>query len=735
MDLQKIKEIFEAIVLGSQSYMPHGHCYLWQTPLVGLHVVSDSLIAIAYFSIPAMLMYFAYQRRKFLPISIFLMFGAFIILCGLGHLLEVWTLWYGAYWLAGIEKALTALISCYTAVSLVNLLPQFLSLRSPDELERINQQLQQEVSSRELIAQELAQINQNLEARIADRTVELQTKNTQLMREIQERQSIEQSLARRLACEQIFSKTLQRVWTTADFEPLFQTLVQDVREFLQVDRVLIFQLNGDFSGAISTESVSDPSLSLLGQSFTDPCFQEKHAPLYQAGRICIIEDIETSPLQECHREFLRSLRVRSNLVIPVLWKSESSDLDWQENLGDQAITPAHFYLWGLLIAQSCQGARSWDNLEVEALQQLSLQLGIALRQSKLMNRLQEELQEKQQTALALQASEQEARQQAASLATTLNQLQATQAQLVQSEKLASLGKMVGGIAHEINNPLSFIYGNLTHAREYSHQVFQGLDLYQQHYPNPVDPIAQWLSEVEFEFLKTDFPKLLTSMKNGADRIREIVLLLRNFSRLDESELKSVDIHDGINSTLSILTERFLESTCGQVIQSHCAYDRDIPTVECYPGLLNQALFNLFSNALDAIEERCRLQEMFVPMVKVETRLICQQHANGLTLQRFAQIQITDNGSGIDPALADKIFDPFFTTKPIGQGTGMGLANAYQIIVKRHHGELWYQVNEQGQTQFVVKIPIEQYFSSPAATERSVSPAMTIDSLSNFAPRI
>ncbi|MBD2554762.1 GAF domain-containing protein [Limnothrix sp. FACHB-708] len=735
MDLQKIKEIFEAIVLGSQSYMPHGHCYLWQTPLVGLHVVSDSLIAIAYFSIPAMLMYFAYQRRKFLPISIFLMFGAFIILCGLGHLLEVWTLWYGAYWLAGIEKALTALISCYTAVSLVNLLPQFLSLRSPDELERINQQLQQEVSSRELIAQELAQINQNLEARIADRTVELQTKNTQLMREIQERQSIEQSLARRLACEQIFSKTLQRVWTTADFEPLFQTLVQDVREFLQVDRVLIFQLNGDFSGAISTESVSDPSLSLLGQSFTDPCFQEKHAPLYQAGRICMIEDIEASPLQECHREFLRSLRVRSNLVIPILWKSESSDLDWQENLDDQAITPAHFYLWGLLIAQSCQGARSWDNLEVEALQQLSLQLGIALRQSKLMNRLQEELQEKQQTALALQASEQEARQQAASLATTLNQLQATQAQLVQSEKLASLGKMVGGIAHEINNPLSFIYGNLTHAQEYSHQVFQGLDLYQQHYPNPVDPIAQWLSEVEFEFLKTDFPNLLTSMKNGADRIREIVLLLRNFSRLDESELKSVDIHDGINSTLSILTERFLESTCGQVIQSHCAYDRDIPTVECYPGLLNQALFNLFSNALDAIEERCRLQEMFVPMVKVETRLICQQHANGLTLQRFAQIQITDNGSGIDPALADKIFDPFFTTKPIGQGTGMGLANAYQIIVKRHHGELWYQVNEQGQTQFVVKIPIEQYFSSPAATERSVSPAMTIDSLSNFAPRI
>ncbi|XGV88330.1 MAG: ATP-binding protein [Limnothrix sp. BL-A-16] len=735
MDLQKIKEIFEAIVLGSQSYMPHGHCYLWQTPLVGLHVVSDSLIAIAYFSIPAMLMYFAYQRRKFLPISIFLMFGAFIILCGLGHLLEVWTLWYGAYWLAGIEKALTALISCYTAVSLVNLLPQFLSLRSPDELEKINQQLQQEVSSRQIIAQELAQINQNLEARIADRTVELQTKNTQLMREIQERQSIEQSLARRLACEQIFSKTLQRVWTTADFEPLFQTLVQDVREFLQVDRVLIFQLNGDFSGAISTESVSDPSLSLLGQSFVDPCFQEKHAPLYQAGRICMIEDIEVSSLQECHREFLRSLQVRSNLVIPILWKSESSHLNRQEGLSDQAITPATFYLWGLLIAQSCQGARAWDNLEVEALQQLSLQLGIALRQSKLMNRLQEELQEKQQTALALQASEQEARQQAASLATTLNQLQATQAQLVQSEKLASLGKMVGGIAHEINNPLSFIYGNLTHAHEYSNQVLQGLDLYQQHYPNPVAPIAQWLSEVEFEFLKADFPKLLTSMKNGADRIREIVLLLRNFSRLDESELKSVDIHDGINSTLSILTERFLESTCGQAIQSHCDYDRDIPTVECYPGLLNQALFNLFSNALDAVEERCRLQEMFVPMVKVETRLICQQHANGLTLQRFAQIQITDNGSGIDPALADKIFDPFFTTKPIGQGTGMGLANAYQIIVKRHHGELWYQVNEQGQTQFVVKIPIEQYFSSPAATERSVSPALTIDSLSSSAPRI
>ncbi|MGD1936256.1 MAG: hypothetical protein ACFCA4_01685 [Cyanophyceae cyanobacterium] len=275
--IEQLKHWFETFIFSANtSYMPHGNCYLWQTPLVQLHVVSDALIAIAYFSIPVMLVYFAYQQRKMLPFSLFAMFGGFILLCGIGHLLEIWTLWHPAYWLSGVEQALTALISCYTAASLFTLLPQFLALRTPEELAAVNAQLQVEVSQRRAIAVELEAMNQRLEELVAERTQELEDKN---------------------------------------------------------------------------------------------------------------EDLKQA-----------------------------------------------------------------------------------------------------------------------------------QTQLVQSEKMAALGKMVGGIAHEINNPLSFIRGNLNPTEEYAQSIFSALALYEEQCPEPDDYVAAALEELDLPFIRQDLPKIVESMKVGVRRI-------------------------------------------------------------------------------------------------------------------------------------------------------------------------------------------------------------------------
>ncbi len=714
---QKIKEVADVIFLANTSYMPHGHCYLWQTPLVGLHIMSDALIAIAYFSIPAMLVYFAYQRRQFLPINIFLMFGSFITLCGVGHLAEIWTLWHPDYWLSGIEKALTALVSCYTAASLVTLLPQFLSLRSPEELAQINRQLSEEVEHRRAIAQALERSNQTLEQRVAQRTIELEANNAALQSEIRERQAAEAVLAQRLACSHLLAKTLQQVWAASEFSSVLQVLTDDIRQFLNVDRVVVYQFQEDSVGRIITESVTQPKLSLLNKNIEDQCFNENYIALYQAGRIRAIDDIETSDLQDCHKDFLRGLNVRGNLVLPILW-------DPTTTLESDKKSPLK--LWGLLIAHACDQPHSWCDFEIDVLQQLSLQFGIAIRQSNFVTRLKQKLHAKQQAEIALQASEKEAHLKAESLALALDQLRETQAQLVQSEKMASLWQVVGGIAHEINNPLSFIYGNLVPAEHYMRAVFEAIDLYQHHYPKPVPQITDWLSEFDFEFVRDDFPKLLSSMKVGADRIRDIILLLRNFSRLDEAELKFVNLHDGLNGSLTLLSNRLLKSYNGRSIKLEKHYDSEIPEVQCYPGLLNQAVFGMLINAVDALESRLQIDQNFNPFLHVRTQLIYKPSdkpgdkpgETNLSHRRFVQIQIVDNGSGIPANLQQKIFDPFFTTKPIGQGKGLGLSSAYQIIVTQHQGSLYYQPDEQGNTRFIADIPMD--IPATALTSHQIS---------------
>jgi signal transduction histidine kinase len=264
--------------------------------------------------------------------------------------------------------------------------------------------------------------------------------------------------------------------------------------------------------------------------------------------------------------------------------------------------------------------------------------------------------------------------------------------------MSSLGQMVAGVAHEINNPVNFIHGNLQPARDYTQSLLDLIELYQKTY-EPTAEIAAALENTELDFVREDLPKLLSSMTMGTERIREIVLSLRNFSRLDESAIKTVDLHEGIDSTLVILSHRLKASdrTQGVKVVKHYA---SLPLVDCYPSQLNQVLINILANALDALEDHPQPQITLT----TETRL------------HQAIIRIADNGPGIPPEIQSQILDPFFTTKPVGKGTGMGMSISYQIITEKHGGELTFtSVAGQG-TEFMIAVPIRQTHSERISPE-------------------
>ncbi|KYC38226.1 ATPase [Scytonema hofmannii PCC 7110] len=449
------------------AFIPHGHCYLWNPGLVWLHVLSDSCIAIAYYSIPVVILYFVHKRQD-LPFSwIFLLFGAFIVACGTTHVMEIWTLWHPIYWVSGLLKAITAIISLYTALTLVPLVPLALALPSPESLKKINLELEQEIT---------------------------------------ERKKMEEAL---------------------------RTLSQ------------------------------------------------------------------------------------------------------QERL------------------------------------------------------------------------------KATQLEITLEELTRTQSLLIHNEKMVSLGQLVAGVAHEINNPVSFIHGNITYAQTYTQNLLDLIKLYQQYYPNSVAEIQQQIEYINLDFIAEDFFKLLVSMASGANRISQIVLSLRNFSRLGEEALKKADIHEGIDSTLLMLQHRLQQHKSGeiQVIKDY----GDIPLIECYPSQLNQVFMNVLSNAIDALDEMKTKEIDFDRQVQVvQPRLqifTCikkdKTKSHYLQEQDYVVINITDNGCGIKPSIQSKIFDPFFTTKSPGKGTGLGLSISYQIVINQHNGKLWCHSDSHQGTTFFIELPVTQ----------------------------
>lgn len=285
---------------------------------------------------------------------------------------------------------------------------------------------------------------------------------------------------------------------------------------------------------------------------------------------------------------------------------------------------------------------------------------------------------------------------------TLSDLQRTQAQLVQAEKMSSLGQLVAGVAHEINNPVNFIYGNLSYVRQYAHDLLNLIQLYEKHYPTPAPEIQAEAEEVDLEFLQVDLIKTLDSMKIGTDRIRQIVLSLRNFSRMDEAECKTVDIHEGIESTLLILQHRLTARSNRPEIQLIKNYG-DLPPIECYPGQLNQVFMNVLANAIDALEEMTAKRTYQESQTKPNQIAIC----TAVIDSEWAEIRIADNGPGIPESIQKYIFNPFFTTKPSDKGTGIGMSISYQIVTEKHRGKLICFSQPGAGTEFVIQIPIRQ----------------------------
>jgi len=465
----------------------------------------------------------------------------------------------------------------------------------------------------------------------------------------------EQESVLRLITDQIRSSlNLKTIWKTA---------VDQIQKLLDTDRVLIYQFQSDWKGSVIVEKVVGNWGSTLGKVGADNCFSQEYAHLYQNGRVRVIHDVFTSKLDPCHVDFLQNFDVRSNLIVPIIIKEE---------------------LWGLLIAHECKRSRHWKEVEVTLLVHVAKQLAIAIYQANLYDESQRAVQESEEKAHELELA--------------LQKLQKMQAQLIESEKKSSIGQLVAGIAHEINNPVSFIYGNIDFAKSYLNDLLELVELYQKTFPEPGEDIEQFSEDIDLEFLQADCMDLLDSMKYGASRIREIVLFLRTFSRLDESQMKRVNLHDGLESALMIINYRLQGNTKRPMITINKNYGV-LPPVECYAGQVNQVFMNILVNAIDAIDSAWENHDnRDSPHITITTEKCHMQ---------WVRISITDNGIGMSDLIRQRLFTPFYSTKPVGKGKGLGLSLCHSIIVDHHGGELSFESEPGKGTTLIIELPLHQ----------------------------
>ncbi|HIK05966.1 MAG TPA: GAF domain-containing protein [Trichormus sp. M33_DOE_039] len=489
--------------------------------------------------------------------------------------------------------------------------------------------------------------------------------------------------------EALINRLASHIRASLELNYIVETAVQEIHNLFQIDRCAFWWYRQNVD-------VSDWEIVYEVQSFPGKCLlteEVKNAKVRLIAtktlnkEIIRIDDVETAK-DATAQEFLRNFGLTAFISVPV--HTQSGEI-------------------GAFICGYCSGFRPWLDSEVELLQAVTNQLAIAIDQAQLYT----------QSRIAAQTAQEKAQQ----LEAALLELQQAQVQLIHSEKMSSLGQLVAGIAHEINNPVNFIYGNINHAREYVKDLLDLIALYQQHYCPPVLEIHELIYDIDLDFLTQDLLKVLDSMNIGAERIRQLVLSLRNFSRLDEEGMKPVDIHEGINSTLLLLQNRLKAKSGTTEIQVIKEYG-NLPKIVCHAGQMNQVFMNLLTNAIDALEESKINSEIvrsyrLVSEINYQTSESQQSTMNHhelltkpqiiihtqLTPDQQVMIRILDNGPGMTEEIRSRLFDPFFTTKPVGKGTGMGLSISYQIIVNKHQGKLECVSSPGEGAEFIITIPL------------------------------